>query len=115
MGKMVVKVGPSDHGRRMSLQEFDKAEVQEGYLYELGRGVIVVSDVPAPRHLAMVNAIRRQLMAYDLAKRMEAAGFEWRGEHIWNQTGQRLYPFGYPFAYVPNTVHHTITIFRKPR
>jgi DNA modification methylase len=53
-------------------------------------------------------------MAYDLARRMEAAGFEWRGEHIWNQTGQRLYPFGYPFAYVPNTVHHTIAIFRKP-
>jgi hypothetical protein len=67
MGKMVVKVGPSDHGRRMSLQEFDKAEVQEGYLYELGRGVIVVSDVLAPRHLPMVNVIRRQLMAYDQA------------------------------------------------
>ena len=52
-------------------------------------------------------------VAFDLARRMEAAGFEWRGEHIWNQTGQRLYPFGYPFAYVPNTVHHSINIFRK--
>ncbi len=52
-------------------------------------------------------------VTYDLARRMEAAGFEWRGEHVWNQTGGRLYPFGYPYAYVPNTVHHTITVFRK--
>lgn len=52
-------------------------------------------------------------VTYDLARRMAAAGFEWRGEHIWNQTGGRLYPFGYPYAYVPNTVHHTITVFRK--
>ena len=52
-------------------------------------------------------------VAHDLARRMETAGFEWRGEHIWNQVGQRLYPFGYPFAYVPNTVHHSINVFRK--
>jgi Uma2 family endonuclease len=51
----------------MSLADFDHAEVQEGYLYELGRGVITVSDVPRPRHLVQVIAIRRQLDAYDLA------------------------------------------------
>lgn len=67
MPKTAVKIGPLDQGRRMSLAEFDHAEVQEGYLYELGRGVIIVSDVPRPRHFAQVNAIRRQLAAYDLA------------------------------------------------
>src|SRR5438876_4366653 len=66
MLRAATKVGPADHGRKMSLAEFDKAEVQEGYLYELGRGVIVVSDVPNPRHLAQVLAIRRQLARYDL-------------------------------------------------
>jgi Uma2 family endonuclease len=66
MPKTVVKVGPQDHGRRMSLEDFDHAEVQEGYLYELGRGVIVVSDVPGPRHLAQVDAVRMQLFAYRL-------------------------------------------------
>src|SRR5215831_987701 len=65
--KTAIKVGPQDHGRRMSLADFDHAEVQEGYLYELGRGVIVVSDVPGPRHLAQIIAIRRQLSAHDLA------------------------------------------------
>jgi Uma2 family endonuclease len=62
-----IKIGPADHGRRMSLAGFEHAEVEEGHLYELGRGVIIVSDVPNPRHFAQVMAIRRQLAAYDLA------------------------------------------------
>jgi Uma2 family endonuclease len=67
MSTVKIKIGPHDNGRRMSLADFEFAEVQEGYLYELGRGVIVVSDVPNPPHLAQVTAIRRQLLAYDLA------------------------------------------------
>jgi Uma2 family endonuclease len=50
----------------MSLADFEHAEVVEGKLYELGRGVIVVSDVPNPPHLAQVSVIRRQLAMYDL-------------------------------------------------
>lgn len=65
MPKTATKVGPQDHGRRMSLVDFDHAEVQEGYLYELSRGVITVSDVPNLRHFAQINAIRRQIHAYD--------------------------------------------------
>lgn len=60
-------IGPSDHGRLMSLDEFDRAEGREGYRYELSRGVITVVDVPRPRHLALVSAARRQFAAYDLA------------------------------------------------
>jgi Uma2 family endonuclease len=66
MTTTVTKIGPADHGRRMSLAGFEHAEVEEGHLYELGRGVIVVSDVPNPPHMAQVNAIRRQLVAYDV-------------------------------------------------
>jgi Uma2 family endonuclease len=60
-------IGPSDHGRRMSLDEFDRAESREGYLYELSRGVITVVDVPTLRHLAQVNAVQRQVRVYDAA------------------------------------------------
>jgi Uma2 family endonuclease len=66
MTTQAIKIGPADHGWRMSLADFEHAEVQEGRLYELGRGVIVVSDVPHPRPLMQLNAIRRQLHAYDL-------------------------------------------------
>ena len=66
MPKTVIKIGPADHGRRMTLQEFGPAEVQEGSNYELGRGVIVVSDIPKPPHFGQLNAIRLQLTAYQL-------------------------------------------------
>jgi Uma2 family endonuclease len=67
MTAQTIKIGPADHGRRMSLADFEYAEVQEGRLYELGRGVIIVSDVPNPRHFVQLNAIRRQFSAYDVA------------------------------------------------
>jgi Uma2 family endonuclease len=61
-------VGPSDHGRRMTLDQFDTAEGAEGRLYELSRGEVVVTDVPAPRHGAVVFTLRQQLAAYCIAK-----------------------------------------------
>ena len=64
MATATVRIGPADHGRRMRLADFEFAEVQEGYRYELGRGVIVVSDVPNQRHLAQVTVIRDQLILY---------------------------------------------------
>ena len=35
-------IGPEDHGRRMSLDDFDRAIARPGYLYELGKGAIEV-------------------------------------------------------------------------
>ena len=67
MPKTAIQLGPHDHGRRMSLEDFEPAGVREGYLYELGRGAVVVSDVPGRKHFAQVNAIRRQLSMYDAA------------------------------------------------
>jgi Uma2 family endonuclease len=64
MGKTLVRIGPADHGRKMSLAEFEHAQVQEGYLYELSRGIITVSDVPNRRHMLLVAATRDQLQDY---------------------------------------------------
>lgn len=57
-------VGPSDHGRRMTLDEFDTAEGMEGRLYELSRGEVIVTDVPNPPHLRTLDALRQQLVVY---------------------------------------------------
>ncbi|MBV9123467.1 MAG: Uma2 family endonuclease [Planctomycetes bacterium] len=51
----------------MTLAEFEGAEGQPGHLYELSRGVVSVVDVPNRRHLALINALKRQVHAYDLA------------------------------------------------
>lgn len=42
----VVKLGPADHGRSMSLEEFYAGDYQEGYQYELIDGKLYVSPLP---------------------------------------------------------------------
>lgn len=59
-----VRVGPEDHGRRMSLDKFDRAIGREGYLYELSKGVIEVVNVPHPSHGKQIQAIRNQLVVF---------------------------------------------------
>jgi len=66
MPKAAIKVRPQDAGRRMSLDEFDTAEGQPGYVYELSKGIVLVSDVPNRRHLVQVQEVRRQLMVHQL-------------------------------------------------
>jgi Uma2 family endonuclease len=62
---VTTKLGPQDHGRRMRLKDFLAADLQEGYRYELGRGIIVVSDVPKVRHALQVSAVRKQFVLYE--------------------------------------------------
>jgi Uma2 family endonuclease len=69
MTRVATRVGPADHGRRMSLEEFDRAEGQEGYRYELSRGIITVTDVPGLEHQAQVAATHEQFILYKSAHR----------------------------------------------
>jgi len=48
----------------MSLRAFEFAEVEEGYLYELARGYIVVAEVPNFYHGAQTDLIQDYLRAY---------------------------------------------------
>src|SRR4051812_13799466 len=63
----VIRIGPADAGQAMSLADFEFAVVQEGYRYELSRGIIIVSDVPSPNHFFIEQEIRDQLTAYKLS------------------------------------------------
>ncbi|GHO69178.1 methyltransferase [Ktedonobacter sp. SOSP1-52] len=49
----------------------------------------------------------------DLARRARLHGLIPKGEIIWYQTGTRLRPYGYPFAYIPNIAHQYIVILQK--
>lgn len=53
------------------------------------------------------------LVNQDIAKIAQSRGFTLKGEIIWCQNGVRLRPYGYPFSYVPNIIHHNILILRK--
>lgn len=60
-----VRVGPQDDGRIMSIDDFDLAIGEEGYSYELYRGKVQVSDVPAFEHLQCMIALRNALLRYE--------------------------------------------------
>lgn len=64
MAIMTRRVGPSDHGQQMTLDEFIEAEFEEGWLYELARGVIVVTEVPEVFHGQIVSRLRDMLALY---------------------------------------------------
>ena len=42
----LVKLGPTDHGRPMTLEAFESGDFQEGYQYELIDGKLYVSPLP---------------------------------------------------------------------
>lgn len=67
MTRVAIRIGPADHNRPMTLAEFRSADGQDGYRYELGRGIIAVTNVPNRRHFAMVNATRHQLSVFEVA------------------------------------------------
>lgn len=54
-----LRIGPRDSGRRMTLDEFIAAEWEPGYLYELARGIVVVTEVPRPSHGEVVRRLAR--------------------------------------------------------
>jgi Uma2 family endonuclease len=60
-----IRVGPADDGRAMSLADFDQAEGQEGFNYELARGIIQVTNIPSREHSAQMIALRNQLIVYE--------------------------------------------------
>jgi Uma2 family endonuclease len=65
--KRKTKIGPNDHGRKMSLKDFEFVETQEGYLYELSRGYITVSQIAKLYHGLIVAAVRNHLVMYQMA------------------------------------------------
>jgi Uma2 family endonuclease len=80
MPHTAIKIGPNDQGRRMTLQEFDRAEGAEGHLYELSRGVVTVVDVPNRRHQVQTAVTRLQFSGYQLSHPEEIDTLSGRGE-----------------------------------
>ena len=58
------RIGPADHGRSMTLDEFMESEPDEGYRYELAAGVLEVTEVPNDAHGQVVSKLYRALACY---------------------------------------------------
>lgn len=62
-----VCVGPEDHGKRMTLKRFARAEAAPGYYYELASGVIQATKIPDIEHHRIVRLLTKLLTSFDLA------------------------------------------------
>jgi Uma2 family endonuclease len=58
------KIGPADHGRAMSYEEFLHSDSQEGYRYELIEGRLVVSPIPSMPHEVLCGWLAGLLRDY---------------------------------------------------
>src|SRR5690242_17286179 len=65
--KRKTKVGPRDHGRKMSLKDFEFIETEEGYTYELSRGYITVSQIARLYHALIIATVRNHLAMHQIA------------------------------------------------
>src|SRR5437899_902038 len=64
--KAAVMLRPSDHGRPMTLEEFNAARRLEGYRYELIDGRVYVAAVPVFSHWRLVRWLDLSLQGYAL-------------------------------------------------
>src|SRR5581483_1578671 len=65
--KTALVLGPADHGRPITREEFDAARGQEGYRYELIEGKVYVSPLPNLPHELIRKWIEEALRSYKRA------------------------------------------------
>ena len=59
-------VGPERHGLAMAFDDFIQADFQEGWLYELSRGIVIVTEVPGIHHGKIVARFTRLFVAFEI-------------------------------------------------
>jgi Uma2 family endonuclease len=64
MATITRRIGPADHGQRLTLDEFIEADFEDGWLYELARGVIDVTEVPGLNHGRIVGRLTQLFISY---------------------------------------------------
>jgi Uma2 family endonuclease len=63
-------VGPENHGLPMAYEDFIRADYQGAhFLYELSRGIVIVTEIPGIDHGRIVSRFRECFVIYDIAHR----------------------------------------------
>ena len=101
---------PADLGNIESYPEFlislaDTLALTRTCLVDGGYLCLVVGDFRQKSRYFMFHA--------DIAAAMEARGFTLKGIKILYQTHKRIFPYGFPYCYVPNLHHQYIVILTK--
>jgi DNA modification methylase len=104
-----------------SEEDFRNADSFGDYYDRMERAARCIAELLKPERYAVVM-IRDSFQSgeyipasFHVAERFRKTGFLFKGLRIWYQTGAPIRPYGYPYAFVPNIVHHSILVFQKPR
>lgn len=70
------------------------------------------------RYMALIvgdfrHGSRYYLFHADIARAMEHRGYTLQASNVLYQRHKRVFPYGYPYAYVPNVHHQNIVVLRK--
>lgn len=101
---------PCDLGNIKAYPEFlrtvaDTLALTRQALVEDGHLCIIVGDFRHKSKYFMFHA--------DLARELEARGFTLKGITVLYQRHKRVFPYGFPYGYVPNLHHQYIVILEK--
>jgi len=101
---------PADLGNMESYPAFleavaDTLALTRTCLVDRGHLCIVVGDFRQKSRYYMFHA--------DIAREMEARGFTLKGITVLYQSHKRVFPYGFPYSYVPNLHHQYIVILAK--
>jgi DNA modification methylase len=101
---------PSDLGNIETYPAFltaiaDTLSLTRGCLVDGGHLCVVLGDFRHKSRYYMLHA--------DIAREMESRGFTLKGIKVLYQRHKRVFPYGFPYAYVPNLHHQYIVILAK--
>ena len=101
---------PADFGNISEYSDFvrelaDTLTLTRGCLVDGGYLCLVVGDFRHKSRYFMFHA--------DIAREMETRGFTLKGIKILHQKHKRVFPYGFPYSYVPNLHHQYIVILAK--
>jgi Uma2 family endonuclease len=60
-------IGPADHGKKIGFKKYIEADCVPGWFHELGRGVIVVTEIPRLLHGRVVDRLAELFILYRVA------------------------------------------------
>lgn len=92
----------------------------EEFLEELGQILGLCANALKPgKYMAIIVSDFRDKSKYmmfhsDLAHNLEQSGLEMRGLKVLYQRHKKIFPYGYPYSYVPNIHNQFILILQKP-
>lgn len=118
-----VKSARVDHGLATNYgddsRDLGNIENYDGFIEELATTLAACGQALKPKgYMALIVGDFRHKSRYymfhaDIVRALEPHGYVLQAMNVLYQRHKRVFPYGYPYAYVPNVHHQNIVILRK--